>query len=85
MSRSRPPAPRSSPAKALRKKPAKKPARRRRRPAAVAKISFFQHLLRRCASLRLELPSGPRQWFSHLRAWLAVCGLVGLAACETTG
>jgi len=85
MSRSRPPAPRSSPAKALRKKPAKKPAPRRRKAAAVAKISFFQHLLRRCATIRLELPSGPRHWFSHLRAWLAVCGLVGLAACETTG
>ncbi|HVJ42645.1 MAG TPA: MltA domain-containing protein [Dongiaceae bacterium] len=30
-------------------------------------------------------PRGWRHWLAHLRAWVAVTGLVGLAACETTG
>lgn len=35
--------------------------------------------------IRSMAPRGWRHWLSHLRAWVAVTGLIGLAACETTG
>lgn len=83
MSRSRPAGPRPSSAKALRKKPAsrrKAPARKAPPPPRLA-----QRLLQHFQVFRAALPRDARHWLSHLRAWLAVTGLIGLAACETTG